>query len=222
MKQQVGDGRARERGPEPRRGARTKRQPSREVAATSEAPRATGARRAQSSSVIAETMKERRRGRTRRRPRRRHQHAADRRACHPEDDRAHELVERVRLRRAARGHDSGTSASNAGAKNAAPVPYTAAMTAICHTSMEWVSASTASAAPATARADPPPPSPCGGRSGRSPLRRQEEDDRRNRHRDARRPTTPSAYSTTRRPATRPLRGRRRRRAARRTSPPTAS
>ena len=49
------------------------------------------------------------------------------------------------------GTMSGTSASKAGAKNAAPVPYTAAMRAICHTSMAWVSASTASAAPATAR-----------------------------------------------------------------------
>ena len=49
------------------------------------------------------------------------------------------------------GTMSGTSASNAGAKNAAPVPYTAAMTAMCQTSMAWVRASTASAAPATAR-----------------------------------------------------------------------
>jgi hypothetical protein len=46
---------------------------------------------------------------------------------------------------------SGTTASNAGAKNAAPVPYIAARTATCQTSSAPLSASPARAMPATAR-----------------------------------------------------------------------
>ena len=49
------------------------------------------------------------------------------------------------------GTMSGTNASNAGAKKAAPVPYRAARIATCHTSRTPPSARPASTAPASAR-----------------------------------------------------------------------
>ena len=101
------------------------------------------------------------------------QHAAERRPGHPEDERAHELVQRVGLREPLAGARCPARARRTpGRRTPAPVPYRAARTATCQTSSVPAEREPGQRRAATARSEIRANHHAGaGRSGRSPRRR---------------------------------------------------